>query len=36
LVQVIDQLEGPTPLDEVVQRALAIRPSKARNPAQQG
>jgi hypothetical protein len=33
--QVIDQLEGPTPLDEVVQRVLAIRPSNAKNPAQQ-
>lgn len=32
--QVIDQLDGPTPLDEVVQRVLAIRPSHAKNPAQ--
>lgn len=35
LRQVIDQLDGPTPLDEVVQRVLAIRSSNARNPAQQ-
>ncbi len=32
---VIDQLDGPTPVDEVVQRVLSIRPSNAKNPAQQ-
>jgi hypothetical protein len=35
LNQVIDALDGPTPLDEVVQRILAVRPSKAKNPEQQ-
>jgi hypothetical protein len=33
--QVIGQLDGPAPLDEVVQRVLAVRPSNAKNPAQQ-
>lgn len=35
LNQVINALDRPTPLDEVVQRILAIRPSKAKNPVQQ-
>jgi hypothetical protein len=33
--QIVNQLNGPTPLDEVVQRVLAVRPSNAKNPAQQ-
>jgi hypothetical protein len=35
LNQVINALDRPTPLDEVVQRVLAVRPSKAKNPVQQ-
>lgn len=32
---VVDELDGPTPVTEVVCRVLAIRPSKSKRPEQQ-
>jgi len=32
--RVIDALDGPTPLDQVVQRALAMRSTQSKNPEQ--